>query len=70
MITTNFLVVGMSCRHCEDVVRAEINRIAGLERVSVDASTGELTVESDGPIDEALVLAAVDQAGYQARRVL
>ena len=69
MAATHFLVVGMSCQHCEEAVRAEVSQVPGVRQISVDASTGDLVVESDGPVSEAGVLKAVDRAGYQARRV-
>lgn len=68
MSTTEYTVTGMSCGHCENSVREEIGEIGGVEVVSVSAETGKLVVSSDRPIDDAAVLAAVDEAGYQAAR--
>lgn len=68
MSTTEYTVTGMSCGHCESSVREEIGEIGGVEVVSVSAETGKLVVSSDRPIDDAAVLAAVDEAGYQAAR--
>ncbi|WP_043497149.1 heavy-metal-associated domain-containing protein [Georgenia sp. SUBG003] len=59
----------MTCGHCEMAVREEVGQIAGVERIDVSAQTGRLVVTSSGPVDDAAVLAAVDEAGYAAVRV-
>ena len=33
-----------------------------------DSYTGHLTVTADGPVDDAVVIAAVEEAGYEAVR--
>lgn len=66
--TTEYRVTGMSCGHCESAVRAEVSEIAGVTGVEVSAATGLLSVTSDAPLDDAAVLAAVDEAGYEAVR--
>ncbi|ABM10420.1 Copper chaperone CopZ [Arthrobacter crystallopoietes] len=64
--TTEFQVTGMTCGHCELSVREEVQEIAGVETVEVSAKTGKLVVGGDSPVDEAAVIAAVEEAGYQA----
>ena len=66
---TQYQVTGMSCGHCEVAVRGEVSRLPGVEQIDVSAATGKLVVRSTGPLDEAAVLAAVDEAGYEAERV-
>jgi len=66
--TTEFQVIGMSCGHCEASVRAEVSKLAGVERVAVSAKTGTLIIESSESPSDADVLAAVDEAGYAAVR--
>lgn len=65
---TQYTVTGMSCGHCEHAVRSEVSQIAGVTGVEVSASTGTLVVESSAPVADADVLAAVDEAGYEAAR--
>ena len=70
MTTTNeFQVTGMSCGHCESAVRSEVSKLAGVEQIAVSAAEGRLVVTSAVPLDDADVLAAVDEAGYEAVRV-
>ncbi|MBY0291267.1 MAG: cation transporter [Mycobacteriaceae bacterium] len=69
MAATEYKVSGMTCGHCEMSVRAEVGEIAGVEQVEVSAATGVLVVTSSAPVDDAQVLAAVEEAGYDAVRV-
>ena len=69
VITSNYVVTGMTCGHCELSVREEVSEVGGVEAVEVNAKTGDLIVTSSGPIDDAKILAAVDEAGYSAVRV-
>lgn len=69
MTTTEYQVTGMTCEHCEMSVREEVGRVSGIRDVRVSAQTGTLVVTTDEQIDDAAVLAAVDEAGYSAVRV-
>lgn len=66
--TTEYQVSGMSCGHCESAIRAEVSEIAGVTGIEVSAQTGRLAVTSEQPVDDAAVIAAVDEAGYTAVR--
>ncbi|MGQ0482756.1 MAG: heavy-metal-associated domain-containing protein [Pseudonocardia sp.] len=64
MSQSNYTVTGMTCGHCAASVTEEINEIPGVTDVEVDLPTGAVTVTSTGPIDDALVRVAVEEAGY------
>jgi len=68
MSKTEYQVVGMTCGHCELSIREEVGQILGVEEIEVSARTGKLVVLSDGSVDDAAILAAVDEAGYSAVR--
>ena len=70
MATTEYQVTGMSCGHCEIAIRSEVEQIPGVTDIAVSSSTGHLTVTAADPesVDDAAVLAAVDEAGYSAAR--
>ena len=68
MTTTEFTVTGMTCGHCEMSVREEVEEIPGASVSQVSHETGRLVVESDQPVDDAAVKAAVEEAGYSAER--
>jgi len=63
--TTTYHVKGMSCGHCVNAVSQELGGLDSVRSVDVDLATGTVSVLSDGPLDEALVEAAVDEAGYE-----
>ncbi|MFF1695956.1 heavy-metal-associated domain-containing protein [Streptomyces sp. NPDC058257] len=64
-VTTVYEVTGMTCGHCEGAVSSEISELAGVSSVKAVAATGQVTVVSEAPLDEAAVRAAVDEAGYE-----
>ncbi|WP_024356898.1 heavy-metal-associated domain-containing protein [Leucobacter chironomi] len=66
--TTDYLVTGMSCGHCEHAIRQEVTAVPGVAAVEVSAGTGLLRVEHAEQLDDAAILAAVDEAGYTAAR--
>lgn len=68
MATTEYKVTGMTCGHCENHVREEVEKIAGVQDISVSHKTGQLFVSSEAPLNDSDVVAAVDEAGYEAVR--
>jgi copper chaperone len=67
MTSHAYIVEGMTCEHCVRAVREELGQIEGVTDVAVDLASGQVTVEADGPLDDAAVAAAVDEAGYVVR---
>lgn len=65
MIDTRYSVTGMTCEHCVRAVSTELGTLAGVQAVQVELATGSVTVTSDGPLVEADVEAAVQEAGYE-----
>lgn len=43
-------------------------QLAGVDEVQVSSGTGELSVTARAPIEDSAVLAAVEEAGYEAVR--
>jgi copper chaperone CopZ len=60
-----FSVIGMTCRHCELAVSAELAKLPGVDRVVVDVAAGTVITTSDRPLPRPDVAAAIDDAGYQ-----
>ncbi|QGG93670.1 heavy-metal-associated domain-containing protein [Actinomarinicola tropica] len=65
MSTATYTVQGMTCDHCVQAVRSEIEKIDGVTGVAVDLDSGSVAIESAAPVDDAAVRAAVDEAGYE-----
>lgn len=68
MTTTEYQVTGMTCGHCERHVTEEVTQVEGVESVEVSHETGRLVVTSSQEISDAAIVAAVDEAGYEAVR--
>lgn len=64
-MTTSYTVAGMTCGHCVSSVREEVAEVAGVTAVEVDLATGTVTVASDGPVEDAAIRTAIEEAGYQ-----
>jgi copper chaperone len=64
-MTLIYRVDGMSCEHCVVAVTGEVGEVAGVRSVDVDLA-GKLVTVSGAAIDAAAVVAAIDEAGYDA----
>jgi copper chaperone len=62
---SEYIVTGMVCQHCVSAVTQELGAIEGVTDVQIDLATGRVTVTSGGPLDDAAVRAAIDEAGYE-----
>lgn len=58
----------MTCGNCENHVRTEVSTVPGVTSIEVSAAAGTLVVSSKEALDEAAIIAAVDEAGYAATR--
>ncbi|HEU0088428.1 MAG TPA: cation transporter [Pseudonocardiaceae bacterium] len=62
---SEYPVAGMSCQHCVAAVTEEVGAIPGVIAVRVDLAAGRVRITSEGPLDDAAVHAAVEDAGYE-----
>lgn len=68
MTTTTYAVNGMTCGHCTSAVTEELTKLPGVQEVTIDlvkGGTSAVHVVSETNLDESLVRAAVDEAGYE-----
>jgi len=68
MTTAEFTVTGMTCGNCEKHVAEEVSQIDGVDAVDVSHESGRLVVTSSKEIADDEIIAAVDEAGYEAAR--
>jgi copper chaperone len=64
-MTLIYRVDGMTCDHCVVAVTSEVGDVAGVQAVDVDLDA-KLVRVSGAAIDETAVVAAIDEAGYDA----
>jgi len=62
-----YVVESMSCGHCRAAVTKAVETIAGVDSVEVDLGAKRVDVRGSDVSDDA-IRAAVDEAGYEARR--
>ncbi|GAA4054068.1 heavy-metal-associated domain-containing protein [Nonomuraea soli] len=65
MSTATYTVKGMTCGHCVSSVKEEVGEVPGVTAVDVDLASGNLTIQSDAPVDASRIEAAVAEAGYE-----
>lgn len=60
-------VSGMTCNNCVRHVREALEQVAGVGAVEVDLSSGQASVKHQGGALLSSLIAAVDDAGYEAK---
>ncbi|ELX10049.1 copper-exporting P-type ATPase A [Janthinobacterium sp. HH01] len=65
-VTLSIKIEGMTCASCVGRVERVLAAVPGVDKVSVNLATESARVESSTPLDAAVLVQAVDKAGYQA----
>ncbi len=65
--TTTIAVDGMTCGHCVNAIQTEVGKLDGVTDVSVDLTTGQVTIVADATPDAEALREAVEEAGYEVR---
>ena len=65
--TFTYSVPGVSCGHCQAAITAEVTGVDGVDSVDVDLDTKLVRVSGEN-LDDAALIAAIDEAGYDATR--
>ena len=69
METRTYAVPEMHCDHCRAAVaQGGLEGVAGVDRVDVDLDTKRVVVRGDR-LDDAALIAAIDEAGYDAEPI-
>jgi copper chaperone CopZ len=68
ILCQKFHILGMTCGHCEEAVRAEVRKVDGVAAVRASAYSGTVTIETDREVAFESVVRAVNEAGYQVVR--
>jgi copper chaperone CopZ len=63
--SATYRVAGMTCDHCTTAVTDEVAKVRGVASVDVDLATKLVRVHGTD-VDRAAVVAAIDEAGYDA----
>ena len=65
MMTHTYRAAGMTCDHCKLAVIGEVSNVDGVAAVDVDLDAKLVHVHGED-VDHAAVVAAIDEAGYDA----
>lgn len=65
--TITYSVPGISCGHCRAAIAAEVSAVPGVATVEVDFDTKLVAISGEN-LDDAALVAAIDEAGYEAVR--
>ena len=65
--TFTYSVPGVSCGHCQAAITAEVTGVDGVDSVDVDLDTKLVRITGEN-LDDAALVAAIDEAGYDATR--
>lgn len=65
--TFTYSVPGVSCGHCQAAITAEVTGVDGVDSVDVDLDTKLVRISGEN-LDDAALVAAIDEAGYDATR--
>lgn len=65
--TIAYSVPGMSCAHCRAAITAEVAAVPGVDSVDVDLDTKLVRISGEN-LDDAALVGAIDEAGYEAVR--
>ncbi len=69
MVKQKYNVTGMTCSACSAHVEKAVRGVQGVSEVSVNLLTNSMVVESDAPLEQDVIVKAVEHAGYGASPV-
>ncbi|MFW5998637.1 MAG: heavy-metal-associated domain-containing protein [Bacillota bacterium] len=58
-------IEGMSCGHCEQHVKKELESLSGINSVEVSADKGTAELELETEVEMSKIKDAVEKAGYE-----
>lgn len=58
-------IEGMSCQHCVRHVTEALEELAGVKSVKVSLESKTAEIELDKDMDDGIIKAAVEEAGYE-----
>lgn len=69
MMTKKIYIEGMSCGHCVKHVEDALMEVEGVTAAKADLKDKSAVVELSGPVEDSLLKAAVEDAGYDVTSI-
>lgn len=60
------IVSGMTCASCAGRVEKALAKVAGVQQASVNLASEKASIVTDGSVEQATLIAAIERAGYSA----
>ena len=67
---THWQIIGMHCQSCRATVSNALEKLHGMVSVNVDLDTGQADLISRIPLDDHVVIQAVQAVGFQAFKII
>lgn len=61
---------GMSCAHCAAHVKDALESVDNVKEATVDLEKNIATIVTDGNVEDRLLTAAIDDAGYTVSKIV
>lgn len=63
-------IEGMMCMHCVGQVQKALSGVAGVKSVDVNLKKKTASVELDGTVEDQALISAVEEAGYEVKKII
>lgn len=68
MVVKNFVVSGMHCNSCAQIIEMNLEELKGVKGVKASYASGKVTVDFDSAIlGEKKIIDEIKKAGYEAK---
>lgn len=58
-------IEGIMCEHCEMRIKSVLESVGGVKSAKVSKKTGTAEVETVAPVDDTVLISAIENAGYR-----
>ena len=65
-MTKKVFIEGMTCGHCASHIEEALKGISGIKSAKVELKGKVAVIELDQPVEDKMIKAAVEDAGYEA----
>lgn len=70
MSIEQFRVPAISCQHCVNAITKEVQAVKGVNLVQINLDAKSVRVEHDGSVQVAMLIGAINEAGFDEVAVL
>lgn len=70
VIVTHWQIIGMHCQSCQMTVMKALEKIDGIVSVNVDLDSGQADLIARIPIEDEMVIQAVQNVGFQTFKII